>query len=113
MMSEQKFTPGPWHVCFTRIGKEVIYWHVADSKSRTLNAIACADEGRGKQFPSSQLQANAHLISAAPDLLEALQSLEKRFYACIELGLSAGEAFDSFYQEIVREAISKALGEQS
>lgn len=109
-MSEIKHTPGPWHVCFTRIGKEVIYWHVADSKSGTLNAIACADEGRGKQFPSSQLEANANLISAAPELIEALQSLDRRFRVGIELGLSAEEAYDSFYQEIVSEAIAKATG---
>jgi len=44
----------------------------------------------------------------AEALLETLQSLERRFQAGIELGLSAAEAYYSFYQEIVSEAIDKA-----
>jgi len=44
----------------------------------------------------------------AQELLEALQSLERRFQVGIELGLSAAEAYDSFYQEIISEAIVKA-----
>lgn len=50
------------------------------------------------------------LADAAPELLDALKSLNDRLHTCIRLNVSAQDAYDSFYQEIVAEAISKATG---
>ena len=54
--------------------------------------------------------ANAKLIAAAPELLDALRSIDQRLKECWRMGgpISAHEAYDSFYQEIVQEAIKKA-----
>lgn len=59
-----KFTPGPWHAHYPS-------WHPWE------NAIAISD-GMGADIcwtttePAHDAQANAHLIAAAPDLLNAL-----------------------------------------
>lgn len=50
---------------------------------------------------------------AAHDLLGALIDIHERLMAARELNLSAQEAYDSFYQDSVTEAIAKATGAQS
>jgi hypothetical protein len=42
------------------------------------------------------------------ELLDALVSIHERMQNCIVLGLSAHEAYDSFYQELSNDAIKKA-----
>lgn len=65
-----------------------------------------------KQTPETQF-ANARLIAAAPDMYEALKSIDARLRECmaIGLGLTAADVYDSFYREIVRAALAKASGE--
>ena len=63
-MSEH--TPGPWLVTRTRNGLR----NVGPSHNCTIAALLMA--------PSSNVEANARLISAAPDLLSALSGLMTR-----------------------------------
>lgn len=72
---EAKHTPGPWFIT----GGEMTKYVEARIGNRLLQEVAAvgptvADDGYG-----DQQQANARLIAAAPELLEALQSLLKRF----------------------------------
>ena len=68
-MSKTVHTPGPWVVSDQGVGFEVDSndgWQVAQAQQRP-------EDGRGK--PSSVRLANARLIAAAPDLLEALKKM--------------------------------------
>jgi hypothetical protein len=55
-------------------------------------------------------EANARLIAAAPDLLEALQQIKQRLDTCHLHVLSGHEVFDSFYMELIDSNIAKATG---
>lgn len=47
---------------------------------------------------------------AAEETLEALVALSNRIQDCARLGLSAREAYDSFYEEWIPEVVAKASG---
>lgn len=65
--------------------------------------------GAGFNDPTEkQADANAKLITAAPDMLKALKEIKERLDKCKGLPISNLEVFDSFYQEIIDEAIKKA-----
>lgn len=90
-MKEFKGTPGPWFV-----GDELKVF---------------TDEGRyicrqSVGLPDEKAEANAHLIAAAPELLETLQQ-------CIphlrEQSKNDGHAFGTL--QLVNRIIAKALGE--
>lgn len=66
-MSESKFTPGPWHV---GDGNETIVYDA------NRWAIASATTFHRKHEDGSS-EANAKLIAAAPELLEALEALKR------------------------------------
>ena len=100
---DTKFTAGPW---------EAIGNLVRSAMSDGGFLIAECRDGNGQPH-SDEANANARLIAAAPELFEALTEIDKRFRQCMLLGLSAEEAFDSFYQLIVSDALAKATGEQA
>lgn len=95
-MSDIKFTPAPWTVhntgdVFTGLGAQNAEgieapsndgWHIAD----------CDMGGLGLE----ELQANAHLIAAAPDMYEALQqaitSMQDSGYQNSHVAIRAGKA---------------------
>lgn len=81
-----KHTPGKWKAL-----KERALWWV-----RTEDGILSITSLIGRQ----EVEANAHLIAAAPDLLEACQ----RALAEAEDGLTIGCVED------LRDAVKKALG---
>jgi len=62
---ETKHTPGPWEVVINGFNYEAVI--SSDGSYLTYSA--------GEQKPSPEREANARLISAAPDLLEALNSV--------------------------------------
>lgn len=80
------------------------HWDEVLTECQKVAAIALGES-------QEQASANARLIAAAPDLMEALQELDMRLRACHSI-TTAREAYDSFYQELVRGAIAKATGEQ-
>lgn len=73
-MSENKFTPGPWKVEENPFGVYTTTFFLIGSKKESWIA-----ESKGPHVGPKDIEeckANAKLIAAAPELLEALQNLE-------------------------------------
>lgn len=104
-MKEFKGTPGSWVV-------DEDY----DVTTEDGTVVSWGAEGI---FEPDEIIANAHLIAAAPDLLEALQQMVERieYYASLkETGQPNIEdwayTYNSGDMDDARAAISKALGEE-
>jgi hypothetical protein len=72
---KKKYTPGPW-----TLGKGTVRVRTEeDEQGRTKLIAECYTTNQGIRYPHDfeEREANARLISAAPDLLEALQELLK------------------------------------
>ena len=95
-MKEFKGTPGPW------TGKDVGICR-QDDAGLQLGFVMTADENR-----RDECAANAHLIAAAPELLEALQLAQKA------MAEGRNVTYPEWYGVInkARAAITKALGEE-
>ena len=63
-MSTYKHTPGPW--CHGKLGNDADQWAIYDESGRTIGL-------------SYHGEANARLMAAAPELLEALGIMERAF----------------------------------
>lgn len=90
---ENKHTPGPWHVVPENLS-------VRDEGSQFVAACLSMEPGQTEQDV-----ANARLISAAPELLEALRKLElsvRNNHSYITLEIRTKEA---------RAVMAKAIGE--
>jgi hypothetical protein len=70
-MNEVKFTPGPWIVRTGLYGKGRAIAHMDSEFTGTL----LADIHYGRNSSKEEGQANAHLISAAPEMFEILNTL--------------------------------------
>lgn len=83
-----KHTPGPWN-----FRRNDYYWEFGNEEVQLGDVCAsqCTDPGKE--------EANARLISAAPDLLEALQKIHAHGYT------------NMADHEMVASAIAKATGE--
>lgn len=100
-----KHTPGPWEKADGTDGitRGVRGWHGPEMVNViNWNGISRATSVTG--------QANARLIVAAPDLLEALQELCEIVEDAIEQ--KSAKDLDSFTLQPARAAIAKATGEQ-
>lgn len=107
-MSETEYTPGPW-----RSG--TVYGAiVADYKTSSYEESGHGDVnyyGGHLVCESVEFEANARLIAAAPEMLEALKEIVS--------DSGQGNSHDSLLQEIVdihsiaRDAIAKATGTAS
>lgn len=104
-MSEKKFTPGPWRI----FGANRYECPGIDAESTSIIVF-------GRRFDQNQncgvqgntleeCQANARLIAAAPELLEALKRAVEWMEAPDE------SAFSDQDLNAARAAIAKALGE--
>ena len=95
--TKQAHTPGPWEVA----------GHSNYIRSRSGGfAVAHAEELPGREWYEGELNANAHLIAAAPELLAALRAardllaslppdlLELETMAAIETAHEIGAAID-------------------
>jgi len=89
-----KHTPGPWR--YEEFGPNVI---IKATKNPMLSVVhSLYQESR------EQTEANAHLIAAAPELLEALENLLK---------VHEGEGGTQYHAgDMARAAIAKAKGER-
>ena len=106
-MSQLKATPGPW-VARESDGQ----WVVARDRGDVLVA-SCGLAGAGYLTPA----ADAHLIAAAPDLLDAAElGLEWAIDAANECSLPKDEAvFENAMRDVrrIEAALAKARGEQA
>jgi hypothetical protein len=96
-MEERKHTPGPWR------------WHAEDGPQWFLGpGVLIVEDGMTDGTPGGDSidRANAHLIAAAPELLEALKRCQN-FIANTEREM--GETLEC--GETARAAIAKARGE--
>ena len=89
-MSE-KFTPGPWHVNYSDF-----------SQVKAANGAIVAACNRLSHLVN--LQANANLIAAAPELYEALRSI-------INDLPSNRDWLDPTIERVAKDALKKARGE--
>ena len=106
-------TPGPWHAEFACHVDEA----TTDVGQGAFQILSVAGEAGGvlcsrHRWPEreEEMNANARLIAAAPEMLEVLQEIDKRLSMCATAGLSASDAYDSYFQFILESAIKKATG---
>lgn len=101
-----KHTPGPWGANFTRIDGNAIGFHITDNKHGSLLPI-CETAYDTHLVNSNEIESNARLISAAPELLEALQKIcEDNDFCGDEWGIRRDA-----WIETAKLAIYKATGE--
>ena len=70
-----KHTPGPWAVQ-THKTIRVVAVGIGDNGEKFDLVIATCDPAVQLLFKLGELRANAHLITAAPDLLEACEAMK-------------------------------------
>ncbi|HGD3582188.1 TPA: hypothetical protein ACI4GT_002922 [Enterobacter hormaechei] len=102
-----KHTPGPWFIkpvsnATVEGNLNIIQTESSTGKGYHVSYSASWDNNEDAKI---EAQANAKLIAAAPDLLEALQSI-------IELQTRGYVVLGDKYTGMARAAISKALGEE-
>lgn len=96
MADETKFTPGPW----TREGRHLYGPYFTDDDGDELRL--CIGLVQGAQSDDEECRANADLITAAPDLFDALAGA----LTAIE---AVGECLGDM--DAMRAALAKARGE--
>jgi hypothetical protein len=102
--AKQTFTPGPWHL--TQSDKEGAYYGISanhPTRPGMKFELAAIHEG----FNEGEDKANARLIAAAPELLQALK--QARLLLEHE-GLHQDEAWSVFIGNVLNPAIAKAEG---
>lgn len=108
-MEELKFTPGPWHE--HREGFSTVYVEARLRDGVIQEVAACGPTEAG----SEQQAANARLIAAAPELLEALQGYMAAvdgMNQAMNDGINIHGAMSALvgYECMAHAAIAKALG---
>lgn len=69
-------TPGPWRVDFARTPDGIVGFRVlAPERWHSVANCNCYEPCNAVCFTPEEKYSNAHLIAAAPDLLEALKHL--------------------------------------
>jgi hypothetical protein len=102
MSMEMKHTPGPWrHVDQSEMTPQEPFWIGAEHPVCGFVSHAVVRSGCTESDELGDLEANARLIAAAPDLLAALQGVLR----------VADRATDEF--DAARAAIARALGKNS
>ena len=108
MNKKEAWTPGPWHVSGSGDSLSIDYRHTDESGTHS-GSIATVDCHRGEM-----LHANARLISAAPELVEALRALEKiasRMFAVLFEANIQSDLHHAWADEINRaEALLNRIG---
>jgi hypothetical protein len=105
MVSERKWTPGPWHLSDETI-RDGLWSKLLYGQPEGMLAIIRVGHQGGYYG-----DANARLISAAPDLYEALSAMIREIGEARSHGSSAIDLISSSAIEMARAALSKARGE--
>jgi hypothetical protein len=112
-MSKQSFTPGPW-----RQGKHphnvVANVEGHDEIVASIGDMPCigGHDDLAAQRGSEMEMANARLVAAAPDLLEALRAVNEDYKAALRIIAKHEGPISSAMSDMADDAIAKALGEQ-
>jgi len=99
-----KHTPGPW--VFSAIDSTEGFLVVEKARPKSLVATVCKRNGCGWTCPHEEPWANARLIAAAPDLLEAAKTLMEYW----DNGTPVRPGCEDI--ETLRAAIAKAEGQE-
>lgn len=111
---DAKHTPGPWELQKPLFGEQHIYVHSENSvngkvlSGRQHICVVPYEGKRGALAYHEMFNANARLITAAPDLIAALQVV-LRDYAAVH-GIGDVEMQPAIYQ--ARAAIAKATKQE-
>ena len=102
-----KFTPGPWHVTEARgLEGEHLYWEISGDSHKYRGYLATLQHSEGIGGTTrDENDANALLVSAAPEMYMALERLAR--VASVEL---TGKRDDVLEQ--AQSALAKARGEE-
>lgn len=96
-----KHTPGPWFLGESERGR---HFRAVDAKEHgaLASVVWLMEDDDIDGVSSPRCEANAHLIAAAPDLLDALEEVVQ----WLELGDHEGKMYDK-----CKSAIARARGE--
>ena len=108
IMSESKHTPGPWSVLHATGRPWSITADGRDEDAGNTLLVATCDPYAEDAAPGNDAEANAALIAAAPDMLEALRCIRDG----VESGLYAvgGRDAAEVCYEVADAALAKAEG---
>ena len=101
-MSETKFTKGPWKATYDSQLQALIQIYSTEAH---LPVAVLPDRGTVEAMP--EIEANANLIAAAPDMHEALECACDKY--CIGY---AGDSLVKCEDCVIRKALRKARGEE-
>lgn len=109
-----KFTPGPWHAFPCRHSgseKEVPYlWQIRDAKHDIVATTAQYGVHTGAPLGREERAANAALLTAAPELLAALESA---LWEVTQFEKRTGVPQLLAWAATARRVIAKAKGEEA
>ena len=100
-MREKKFTEGPWCINSEFDGNWI------EQEANTLHAVCMIT---AQKTMNEKEVADANLIAAAPELLEALETMSTMYMELLRLQ-SNGTTTDDSIAFSARQAIAKAKGE--
>ena len=104
-----KHTPGPWTASRDEMRKrymDALYVHMEETQ---ICEVTISVRG-----PTEEQTANAHLIAAAPDMLEALKNAQhamRNTNVPTHQGMIPAFAYDHPMMASIRDAIAKAEGQ--
>lgn len=101
-------TPGPWVACYSKACGVVTGFHIAGQKHGSTVPVVEAEQRFAPSRQPEEIEANAALIAAAPDLLAALKAMLAVVVTVPEMN---NHIFDGLGIQ-VNAAIAKAEGRQ-
>ena len=87
------------------VGTEYPRMHVIEND---VNAVPGDFKSKYVRFDGYFGPHGPHVFAAAPQMLEALITIRDRLGQCAETPASAADAYDSFYRDVINEAIKAA-----
>ena len=116
-MSEPKHTPGPWEE-YRNEDAEFRFAKIGVSGPDGDICYCDMNDASAGEYQTSEIEANARLIAAAPEMLAALEQCDNSNYTDFEINVLAacetgmGEIAPDLARryQVVRAAIAKANG---
>ena len=114
-MKTHAHTPGPWY-CHTRGYVGLVSGIVRDAENWPVADCRYTEEGQERIAPRSkqEIDANARLIAAAPEMLDMLKDVQSWLETNLKLGnINAGTANrDGDLVSQLRHTITRATGRE-